>query len=182
MDIFGVYKKLLKIYGSQGWWPLLINNRMTYGVHYSRLEKYGNNFRDPYFEIAIGAILTQNTAWTNVVVAIENLYQTRALTPKKILEIPGAKLRKLIRPAGYFRQKTKKLKVFAKWILDNYQGDIRKLGQKDVLQAREELLSVWGIGKETADSIILYALNKPIFVIDAYTKRFCAKYGIIYEE
>ena len=86
MDIFGVYKKLLKIYGSQGWWPLLINNRMTYGVHYSRLEKYGNNFRDPYFEIAIGAILTQNTAWTNAAEAIKNLYQTRALTPQKILK------------------------------------------------------------------------------------------------
>lgn len=188
MDIFGAYKKLLAIYGPQGWWPLLIKNgksaefKITYGVGFNKLKKYKNSFRDPHFEIAVGAILTQNTAWKNVAVAIGNLYRVHALTPQRILKMPSVKLQRLIRSAGYFRQKTKKLKIFSKWVLDNYQGDIRKLGQKNILKAREELLLVWGIGKETADSIILYALNKPIFVIDAYTKRFCSKYGIIYRE
>lgn len=158
-DIFAVYKKLLKIYGPQKWWPVL-------------------NRRDPYFEIAVGAILTQSAAWKNVAKAINNLYSAKALTAQKIIKLGSRRLASLIRPAGYFRQKTKKLMIFSKWLIKNYGGDITHLKHYKLLTTRHQLLQLWGIGPETADSIILYALNKPIFVIDEYTRRLCKKFGV----
>ncbi|TAN32948.1 endonuclease [Patescibacteria group bacterium] len=173
MNARKVYKHLFKKYGPQGWWPLCHSDRAK------RVE-------ESLFEIAVGAILTQSTAWRNVAVAIANLDKAKALTPKAIIKMPKARLCKLIKPAGYFNQKCKKLKIFAKWLMENCGGDVLSLrGAKrrsNPLEIRNKLLSIWGIGKETADSIILYALNKPIFVIDAYTRRLCAKFSIKFKE
>lgn len=195
MNVKLIYKQLLKQYGKQGWWPVFVSTNvgttqgkslrfehgLCYSIPYKKLENFKTSFRDPYFEIAVGAILTQNTAWKNVAVAIQNLYNTKALTPQRLLKLPTTKLQKFIRPAGYFRQKAKKLRLFAKWFVENYKGDILKLKRYEIRDIRDKLLEQWGIGPETADSIMLYALNKPIFVVDEYTRRLCKKYGIIYK-
>jgi endonuclease-3 related protein len=96
------------------------------------------------------------------------------------LKLPTRKLQTLIRPAGYFRQKTRKLKLFSRWLVEEFGGDILKLKRLEIEDVRYKLLEQWGIGPETADSIILYALNKPIFVIDEYTRRLCKKHGVVY--
>jgi len=172
MDVFSIYRRLFDFYGPQHWWPTK-NQKSKACPERSRGIKNQNE----QFEIAVGAILTQNTAWKNVAKAIDNLCQAKALTPTKIVALKKSKLEKLIRPAGYFRQKTKKLKIFSKWLIKNYNGDLRKIFKKKTPDTRHELLNLWGIGPETADSILLYAGNKPIFVIDAYTRRLCAKFG-----
>ncbi len=136
-----VYDVLYSTFGPQHWWPA-----------------------ETPFEVVIGAILTQNTAWKNVERAIENLKKADALTPDKILKLPCDQLQELIRPAGFFKQKCERLKSVAAVDWDA----VRSMPLKE---AREFLLSIKGVGKETADSILLYALNKPIFVVDAYTKR-----------
>lgn len=174
MRVKTIYNQLLKKHGPQHWWPVFapLDDGATPGKP--------TKFRDPYFEIAVGAILTQNTAWKNVAKAIENLYNAKALTPARILKLPTRKLQALIRPAGYFRQKAKKLKLFSKWLIVNHKGEITRLKGYRLQDTRYRLLEQWGIGPETADSIILYALNKPIFVIDEYTRRLCKKYGVVY--
>jgi len=138
----------MKTYGPQYWWPAGDKNRET--------------------EIIIGAILTQNTSWTNVEKAIKNLRENNLIDFKKINKINSTKLANLIKSSGYYNQKAKKLKAFSNFI-KKYDYNLKKLENKKNL--REELLKIHGIGKETADSILLYALNKPVFVIDAYTKR-----------
>lgn len=170
MRVKTIYNQLLKKHGQQHWWPI-------FTTHDSRNTKQD---RDQRFEIAVGAILTQNTAWKNVAKAIENLYGAKALTPARILKLPTRKLQSLIRPTGYFRQKARKLKLFSKWLSDEFNGDVLKLKRYEIKEIRDKLLEQWGIGPETADSIILYALNKPIFVIDEYTRRLCKKYGVVY--
>lgn len=192
MNIKKIYQKLYKIYGPQGWWPvfvapkkrtakLRVENNLAYNVRWNELKKHRTPGQDPYFEIAIGAILTQSTAWKNVAQAINNLYRLKALTPKKFLALPPKKLLSAIQPAGYFRQKAKKTKLFATWLVKEYDGNILKLRDKKPLVIRAELLSRWGIGPETADSIILYALNKQIFVIDEYTRRLCRARGVAFK-
>jgi len=186
MELLEVYNRLKKTYGHQGWWPIFIDkkdndaklrlyweNNLAYGIAYKNLKDYHTKTRDPYFEIAAGAILTQSAAWKNVALATVNLYRAKVLTPRAIYKLKLSALEKLIRPAGYFRQKAKKLKIFSKWLLDEFDGDILELGDLDNKIIREKLLELWGIGRETADSIMLYALNKPTFVIDEYTKRLC---------
>jgi len=169
-----VYKILMKEYGPQGWWPLLehkgsnptASGRIT-GYHpgdYS-LPKDDHQI----FEICVGAILTQNTAWPNVERALLNLRRLGALNPERILSLEEDKLRSAIRPAGYFNQKAKKLRTFSKFFLT----------LKGRIPLREELLSVWGVGRETADSILLYAYRQPIFVVDAYTRRVFSRLNLI---
>jgi endonuclease-3 related protein len=196
MDVKKVYEQFKKKYGHQQWWPIFIihntkfiipklaytEHGLVYGVPCNQLKKLKTNFRDPYFEIAVGAILTQNTAWKNVAVAIKNLYEAKALTPERLLKLNTLKLQKLIRPAGYFRQKAKKLRIFSKWLVDGYNGQIEILKDLKIKDLRLRLLERWGVGPETADSIILYALNKPIFVIDEYTRRLCKQHGIVFKE
>lgn len=188
-NLNSIYKKLLKRHGPQGWWPIFVSsskqthkmrieNNLAYNIKHNDLKKYHTPWRDPYFEIALGAILTQSTAWKNVAQAINNLYKNKALTPQKILKLTDKALGEMIKPAGYFKQKTKKIKIFCKWLVDNYQGDILKIKNKKTDTIREELLGLWGVGPETADSIILYALNKPSFVIDEYTRRLCQIFGV----
>ena len=191
MGVMKIYQQLLKQHGPQGWWPvriadfrLQISDRkreeygLTYGVPYAKLESLRTDFRDPYFEIAVGAILTQNTTWRNVAGSIINLYDEKALTPERLLKLHPMCLQKIIRPAGYFRQKTKKLRFFAQWLVDKHHGDVALLKRYSILDTRNKLLNIWGIGNETADSIMLYALNKPIFVVDEYTRRLCREHGV----
>lgn len=151
MRLLSCYKSLLKRYGRQHWWP-------------SRHERKKPGY-DPRFEICVGAILTQNTNWGNVEKAIDALYAKRCLTAQRVMKTPTLRLASWIKPSGYFNQKAKKLKIFSEWY------------RQDVKPSREALLSLWGIGRETADSILLYAYGHPIFVVDAYTRRFLRSLG-----
>ncbi len=151
-----IYKKLLSHFGPQNWWP-----------------------GDSPFEIAVGAVLTQNTNWGNVEAAIKNLKHARVLCPKKLHDMPNDDLAKLIKPAGYFNLKAKRLKNFINYLINFYDGKIENMLVKDTEILRRELLEVNGIGPETADSILLYACNKKIFVVDAYTKRIFERAGVI---
>lgn len=128
-----------------------------------------------------GAILTQNTNWTNVEKAIINLRKAGALNVQAIHQISHEELAHLIKPSGYFNIKAKRLKNLADFIVCEYQGSLAKMQKRPLPQLRAELLSVNGIGPETADSILLYALDKPSFVVDAYTKRFLRRHNLIAE-
>lgn len=152
--IIQIYKKLMEYYGLQGWWPVYC-------------------LRNPKIEIAIGAVLTQNTAWTNVEKALVNLIEKNLLDPFRIIDINQVDLAKLIRPSGYYNQKAKKLKILSNFLLE---GDFFADGN---IPERNELLALWGIGEETADSILLYAYNFPVFVVDAYTRRIFIRLGIL---
>ncbi|ABX32224.1 HhH-GPD family protein [Petrotoga mobilis SJ95] len=153
--VYEIYKDLYGFYGPQHWWPA-----------------------DNWFEVTVGAILTQNTAWNNVEKSIENLKQRDLLEPEKLSKIKEDDLAQLIRSSGFYNLKSKRLKNFLEW-LKKYNYDIDKIKNKSVTSLREELLSIKGIGKETADSILLYAFEMPVFVIDAYTKRMFSRLGLI---
>jgi len=130
----------------------------------------------------VGAILTQNTNWANVEKAINNLRKNNLLDAGKLYRLPRGKLAALIKSAGYYNIKAKRLKEFLKFLFDSYKGDIRKMSLADTQSLRRQLLSVNGIGPETADSILLYALDKPVFVVDAYTKRIFSRHRLIRED
>lgn len=153
MKLIQIYRILYRNFGPQGWWPTISK---------------GKNKKDKQFEICVGAILTQNTSWRQVEKVIKNLYETKALSKKAIQNISMARLASLIKPSGYYKQKALKLKKFCEF-LDKHS--LKTLEKMSLGEARKILLAVHGIGPETADSILLYALNKPSFVIDAYTKR-----------
>ena len=129
------------------------------------------------FEVAVGAILTQNTAWTNVEKAIAGLAASGALTCAGIRALPLPRLAALIRPAGYYRQKARKLKCFVRFLDQRYAGSMAAMAQAPPARLREELLGVWGIGPETADSILLYGCGHLDFVLDAYTRRVAERHG-----
>lgn len=150
-----VYRVLRAKFGHQNWWP-------------------GNT----PFEIMVGAILTQNAAWTNVEKAIRHLKTRQVLTPRAMQKLSAKSLAQLIRPAGYFNIKADRLKHFLAFLFREYGGDIKRMAKEDGAILRHKLLAVKGIGPETADSILLYALNKPFFVIDAYTKRIFARHRL----
>lgn len=149
-----VYQRLLKQHGEQDWWP-----------------------GDSAFEIMVGAILTQNTAWTNVEKAIANLKAGCSLDARAIVKLDQGKLAELIRPSGYFNIKAARLKAFCEWLLE--QGDVPAVEQYETEALRKALLAVHGIGPETADDIVLYAFERPVFVIDAYTRRIFSRIGLI---
>lgn len=151
-----IYKTLYRAFGPQHWWP-----------------------GETPFEVAVGAILTQNTNWGNVEKAINNLKAAKALTARKLHEMPINELAQLIRPAGYFNVKAGRLKAFMDFLMNGYNGSIENMREEGMQTIRERLLSVNGIGPETADSILLYALDKPVFVIDAYTKRILSRHDIL---
>jgi endonuclease-3 related protein len=154
-----IYHKLYQTLGPQHWWP----------------------GKTP-LEIAIGAILTQNTNWGNVEKAIDNLKKQNALSARVIHKMPVRLLSELIRPTGYFNIKAKRLKSFIDFLMNDYHGSMKKMKNEYLYLLREKLLSINGIGPETADSIILYALEKPVFVIDTYTKRILSRHGIMNHE
>ncbi len=149
------YRKLYRHFGPQGWWPA----------------------RTP-FEVMVGAILTQNTSWQNVERAIANLKKARALSWQRMRRLSDGALARLIRPAGYYNIKARRLKNFLRFLERRYAGDLRRMKRGRTAELRQELLSVNGIGSETADSILLYALDKPVFVIDAYTRRWMVRHGL----
>lgn len=161
MDLKKFYNKLYREYGSQGWWPV---NNSYHPNDYS----YPQNEKQ-LFEICVGAILTQNTSWGNVQKAITNLEKSKMVDAKKVSRTNAEKISLLIKPAGYFNQKAKKLKIFSKFYLE----------LKGRTPSRQELLEIWGIGPETADSILLYAYNVPEFVVDAYTRRILLREKLI---
>ena len=173
MDLYQIYKMLLDAFGEQGWWPLTDEGE----VRPKHTGKKPSKERER-FEIVIGAILTQNTSWKNVERAIENLNRENLIDIQKIDEIEINKLAAIIRSAGYFNQKARRLKDFVRFLIDNYDGKLENLFSLEMRRLREELLSIKGIGKETADSIILYSALQPIFVIDAYTKRIMKRLGL----
>lgn len=133
-------------------------------------------------EIIVGAVLTQNTSWQNVEKAIKNLKKKNLLAVKKLYKIREKVLSKLIKPVGYYNIKAKRLKELIKFLCRRYEGDLEKMAKEEGEILRKELLGVKGIGKETADSILLYALNKPFFVVDAYTKRIFLRHNLIGEK
>jgi len=160
-----IYSILLKTYGKQGWWP--VYNAGTSACMYGTGAPVNDSGR---FEIIIGAILTQNIAWKNVEKALGALINKEILSPSRLHRTKDNMIAECIRPAGYFNQKTKKIRNFLDWFRDyNYSFDELDKFKTGIL--REKLLGINGIGPETADSILLYAMNRKIFVVDAYTKR-----------
>ncbi|HUS73202.1 MAG TPA: endonuclease III domain-containing protein [Sedimentisphaerales bacterium] len=151
-----IYDLLFDRFGPQHWWP-----------------------GQTQFEIITGAILTQNTNWTNVEKAITNLKSADRLTPEKLHYLDVSQLAELIRPAGYYNIKAKRLKNFIDWLFENYEGQLTNLETVDTEQLRAELLAIKGVGRETADSILLYAFERPIFVVDAYTARIAFRHRLI---
>ncbi len=151
-----IFIKLYTAFGPQHWWPA-----------------------ETPFEVAVGAILTQNTNWQNVEKAIARLKEKGLLNPQALHLIPLRMLATLIRPAGYYNVKAKRLKAFVSFIMAEFNGSLEEMAQCEVEVLRKRLLDVDGIGPETADSILLYALKKPVFVVDAYTKRVLSRHGII---
>jgi len=151
-----VYETLHEYFGDLHWWP-----------------------GDSPFEVIVGAILTQNTAWKNVETAIGRLKAGDLLHPARLRHLADQHLADLIRPAGYFRVKTKRLKAFLQFLYQEYQDDLNALFAEDLWVLRKRLLSVHGIGEETADSILLYAAGKPVFVVDAYTRRMMQRHRFI---
>ena len=153
-----IYNRLYKFYGAQGWWP-------------------GNT----RFEVIVGAILTQNTAWSNVEKAIINLKKKRLLSPEKLKKANTRQLARLIKPSGYYNIKAKRLKNFITFLYTEYGGSLTKLSSENSSELRKKLSSVSGIGPETCDSIALYAFRRPVFVVDAYTKRVFSRHHFIKE-
>lgn len=150
-----IYRRLYARYGRQYWWPA----------------------EDP-FEVMVGAVLTQSAAWTNVEKAIAGLKEAEALSPGALRQLPRDELASLIYSSGYHNAKARKLKALAHWLGDVCGDDLQRLFALDTWRLRRELLGVYGIGEETADSIILYAARQPVFVIDAYTRRILCRVGV----
>jgi endonuclease-3 related protein len=150
-----IYRRLMDAYGPQHWWPA-----------------------ESPFEVMVGAILTQSAAWANVEKAIAGLKEAGALEPEALRRLPLAELARLIRPCGYYNAKALKLKSLARWLGESCGDDLGKLSARDSDTLRRELLSIHGVGEETADSILLYALGKPVFVVDAYTRRIVSRLGL----
>ena len=151
-----IYDLLYGWFGAQGWWP-----------------------GDGRLEIIVGAILTQNTNWGNVEKAITNLRSAGCLSVEKLKRISVKELGQLIRPAGYYNIKAGRLKNFIEWLSENYGGQLSAMEDVETRSLREQLLGVKGIGFETADSILLYAFGREVFVVDAYTARVAVRHGLI---
>ena len=150
-----VYNRLLEHHGTQGWWPA-----------------------ESPFEVIVGAILTQSTAWVNVEKALASMRDKGCWSFEAIAALPTDELAEVIRSSGYFNAKARKLQAFSRHILENYGGDLDEMFTADVVGLRSELLSIHGIGEETADDIIVYAAGKPSFVMDSYTRRIVDRMGL----
>ena len=157
--LIDIYNLLHARFGSMQWWP-----------------------GDTRLEIIIGAILTQNTSWSNVEKAVANLKKDEVLNIKKLSRISEKRLARLIRPAGYFNIKSRRIKNFLAFLNTRYDGSIEAMFRTKIDKLRERLLDINGVGPETADSILLYAGKKPVFVVDAYTKRIFSRHGYVDED
>lgn len=156
--LVGMYERLMHTVGPRYWWP-----------------------GESPFEVIVGAILTQNTSWANVEKAIDNLKKAGILNPLGIRGLDGDDLAQIIKPSGFYRLKARRLKRFVDFFCDEFAGDMSRMRSQDLGSLRERLLQVDGIGPETADSILQYALGKPIFVVDAYTRRIFSRHNLISE-
>lgn len=154
-----IYERLLDQFGPRHWWPA-----------------------DTPFEVVVGAILTQSVSWSNVVKAINNLKSAELLDAYAIIHAPIEVIEEAVRPTRYYRQKAERLRTFCSTLMEESGGDLDKFFQPELADLRTKLLSMKGIGKETADSIILYAAEKPIFVVDAYTRRIFSRLGFFTED
>lgn len=154
-----VYDRMFERFGPLAWWPA-----------------------ETPFEVCVGAILTQNTAWTNVQKAIICLKRAGIMTPVSMRDVEPEKLAELIRPAGFFNIKTTRLKCFVAWLFLHHSGSLERMFTVEWHILRTELLRICGVGPETADSILLYAGNKPTFVVDAYTRRLFYRLGLLPED
>jgi endonuclease-3 related protein len=154
-----IYELLLEAYGPQNWWPA-----------------------ESPLEVMLGAVLTQNTNWLGVEKAIANLKHKNLLNPDKLQALATEDLARLIKPAGYFNLKARRLKNLIEFLAEAYSGDLETMGQTETGQLRKELLAVNGVGPETADSILLYALERPVFVVDTYTYRVMNRHGLVGEQ
>lgn len=151
----GFYAALRRRLGPQKWWPA-----------------------ETQFEVIVGAILTQNTTWKNVEQAIENLRREGLLDPARLARVRIQRIERLVRPSGYYRQKARKLKAFLRFLESEFGGSLDRMFRAPTAELRKKLLAVHGIGPETADAILLYAGNHPVFVIDAYTRRVLARHAL----
>jgi len=154
-----IYRLLYKKYGPQGWWP-----------------------GDSQLECILGAILTQNTSWVNVEKAILNLKSLDLISIEKLTLLTTNELAQLIRPSGYYNQKAIKVKNFIAFVSESYEGKLEKMFEEEISELRNKLLQIKGIGPETADCIILYGGNKPVFVVDTYTYRILSRHGLVPEQ
>jgi len=159
LRLIKIYKRLLENYGEQNWWPA-----------------------DSKLECAIGAILTQNTSWNNVEKAITNIKSVMDITIENLSVLSTNELSLLIRPSGFYKQKAKRIKRLIEFINNQYEGKIENMEHENLKSLRAGLLSINGIGPETADCILLYVVNKPVFVIDKYTYRLLYRHGFILRE
>lgn len=153
-----IYCALESRFGGGTWWP-----------------------HETVFEVMVGAILTQQTQWNNVEMALHNLKKEGLMEPRALARAPTGEIENCVRPSGFFRQKTARVQHLARYLVDNYQGEPDRLFERDINEVRNELLSLPGIGPETTDSILLFAGNKPKFVIDAYTLRIFSRLGTDFE-
>ncbi len=169
-----LYDELLAKHGPQGWWPT-----RSQGYHPS--NKTRKLTEADQLEICVGAILTQNTSWKNVEKALDTLFAADTMSLRRLENLRRENLEQLIRSSGYFRQKAERLQLFAQHVLKQH-NNFSTMFKKKLEPLREELLSLKGIGPETADSMLLYAGRKPIFVVDAYTRRLCARRGMCDEK
>jgi len=151
-----VYERLLAVYGPQGWWP-------------------GD---DSAFTVVVGAILTQSAAWANVEKALANLERAGALSPRGLLGLSEEELARLVRPSGYYNAKARKLRAFAEMLAVDFGGSLERLFSLPLEALRAHLLATHGIGPETADDILLYAARRPVFVVDAYTRRIFSRLAL----
>jgi endonuclease-3 related protein len=154
-----IYRTLYKTYGPRHWWP-----------------------GETSFEVMLGAILTQNTSWRNVEKAIQRLKGKGVLNPERIYRLKKSQLASLIKSSGYYRIKADRLKAFVNFLYEEFDGELKKMKKERLEELREKLLGVKGIGPETADSILLYGLKKPVFVVDAYTRRILSRHRMISEK
>lgn len=158
-NVAAIYSTLARAWGRQHWWPAK-----------SR------------FEVIVGAYLTQNTSWRNVEIAMRELRAARVLSVEGIRNISLSRLERLIRSSGYFRRKARKLKIFVNFLDNKYGGSLTNMFGQPTAELRGQLLSLNGVGRETADSILLYAGQHPVFVVDAYTRRLAVRHGIVSEK
>lgn len=158
-QVLTIYERLRAHFGPSGWWPA-----------------------ETPFEVIVGAILVQNCAWRNVTLALENVREAGLLSPEGLRDVEFDRLAELIRPSGYYRSKARKLKAFVAHLWERYSGSLEAMADRPLGELRDELLGVYGIGPETADSILNYALNKPVMVVDAYTARVFHRLGLLPEK
>lgn len=157
-NLIEIYNRLYEAYGPQNWWPA-----------------------DTPLEVMVGAVLTQNTSWRGAAQAVANLKREGVLGIADLQALDSGKLAELIRPAGYFNVKARRLKNLIGFAAEAFNGDLKAVSRLSTSELREQLLGVHGVGPETADSILLYAFQRPIFVVDAYTRRVMSRHGLIHQ-